>query len=167
MKFKGVDIEELIQIMKKNEVNKIKLKNRNSSIELDMGSEKNGIQDNIKEKIVSSVVDQKVKKEPEMSPEKEEKKEKKEQEKSESDNNLYEIKSPLVGTFYRAPAPGAPPYKEKGDKVKPGDVVCIVEAMKNMNEIESEVEGIIKDVCVENANMVEYNQILFKIKEEK
>ncbi len=78
-------------------------------------------------------------------------------------SNLLEITSPMVGTFYRSPAPDAPAYKEKGQNVAKGDVVCIIEAMKLMNELESEVEGRIVEVCVENAQPVEYGQVLFRV----
>jgi acetyl-CoA carboxylase biotin carboxyl carrier protein len=69
----------------------------------------------------------------------------------------------MVGTFYRAPAPGAEPYVEADEEVKPGQVVCIVEAMKLMNEIESEVAGKIVKICVENAQAVEFGQELFLV----
>lgn len=77
--------------------------------------------------------------------------------------NLVAITSPMVGTFYRAPAPDAPPYVEVGDTLKPGTVVCIVEAMKLMNEIESEVSGRVAEILVENETPVEYGQELFLI----
>ncbi|MEO0122840.1 MAG: acetyl-CoA carboxylase biotin carboxyl carrier protein [candidate division WOR-3 bacterium] len=77
--------------------------------------------------------------------------------------NLVAIRSPIVGTFYRAPAPDAPPYVEVGDIVKPGQVVCIVEAMKLMNEIESDVAGKIVQILVKNEEPVEYNQELFLV----
>lgn len=73
------------------------------------------------------------------------------------------IKSPIVGTFYRAPSPDAPPYVEVGDIVKPGQVVCIVEAMKLLNEIESDVTGKIVEILVKNEDPVEYNQELFLV----
>ncbi|OGC91532.1 MAG: acetyl-CoA carboxylase, biotin carboxyl carrier protein [candidate division Zixibacteria bacterium RBG_16_48_11] len=76
---------------------------------------------------------------------------------------LTAIKSPMVGTFYPAPAPGAKAYVEVGEEVRPGQVVCIVEAMKLMNEIESEVTGKIVKVCVENAQAVEFGQDLFLV----
>lgn len=73
------------------------------------------------------------------------------------------IRSPMVGTFYRAPAPDAAPYVEIGDAVKPGQVVCIIEAMKLMNEIESEVSGKIVDILVKNEEPIEFEQELFLI----
>lgn len=76
---------------------------------------------------------------------------------------LIEVQSPMVGTFYRAPAPEAPPYVDVGDQVKPGKVLCIVEAMKLMNEIECEVTGKIVEILVENAQPVEFGQVLFRI----
>jgi acetyl-CoA carboxylase biotin carboxyl carrier protein len=78
--------------------------------------------------------------------------------------NYHIIKSPMVGTFYRAPAPDAPPYVEVGSKVNEKTVVCIVEAMKLMNEIEAEVSGEVVEVLAENGQLVEYGQPLFKIK---
>jgi len=77
--------------------------------------------------------------------------------------NIHEVKSPMVGTFYRAPAPDAEPYVQIGDIVSPDQVLCIIEAMKLMNEIESEVRGRIAEILVENAQPVEYNQVLFRI----
>lgn len=77
------------------------------------------------------------------------------------ESNLIPIKAPMVGTFYRAPAPGAPPYVDLGDMVTPGRVVCIIEAMKVMNEIESEVTGKIVKVLVGNEKPVEFGQELF------
>ncbi|MDX9925275.1 MAG: acetyl-CoA carboxylase biotin carboxyl carrier protein [Ignavibacteriaceae bacterium] len=78
-------------------------------------------------------------------------------------SNYYEIKSPIVGTFYRAPAPDADPYIQVGDIVSPGSVLCIVEAMKLMNEIECDVSGKVVKILLENASPVEYNQPIFLI----
>ncbi len=75
-----------------------------------------------------------------------------------------EIKSPMIGTFYRAPSPEAQPYVEVGTEVNPETVVCIVEAMKVMNEIKAEVKGIVTQVLLENAKPVEFGQPLFKIR---
>jgi acetyl-CoA carboxylase biotin carboxyl carrier protein len=76
---------------------------------------------------------------------------------------LHEIKSPIVGTFYRAPAPDADPYVEVGQTVQPKTVLCIIEAMKLMNEIESDAAGRVTKILVENGQPVEYNQPLFLI----
>lgn len=77
--------------------------------------------------------------------------------------NIHMITSPMVGTFYVAPSPDSPPYVNKGDEVKEDTVVCIVEAMKLMNEIEAEVNGKIVDVLAENGQLVEYGQPLFAV----
>jgi acetyl-CoA carboxylase biotin carboxyl carrier protein len=78
-------------------------------------------------------------------------------------SNLVEIKSPMVGTFYRSPAPEAPPYVEVGSRVAKGQTLCILEAMKLMNELESEAAGTVREICVENGEPVEYGQVLFRI----
>jgi acetyl-CoA carboxylase biotin carboxyl carrier protein len=78
-------------------------------------------------------------------------------------SHLMEIKSPMVGTFYSAPEPGAEPYVKAGSRVATGQVVCIIEAMKIMNEIESEVAGVVREVLVENAQPVEFGQLLFRV----
>ena len=78
-------------------------------------------------------------------------------------SNVHEVRSPIVGTFYRAPAPDADPYVEVGEMVQPKTVLCIIEAMKLMNEIETEVGGRIVKILVENGKPVEYNQVLFHI----
>ncbi|MFB6362628.1 acetyl-CoA carboxylase biotin carboxyl carrier protein [Paenibacillus elgii] len=80
--------------------------------------------------------------------------------------NLHTIVSPMVGTFYEAPSPGAEPFVSKGTTVKETTIVCIIEAMKLMNEIEAEVKGQIVEVLVENGQLVEYGQPLFLVKPE-
>jgi acetyl-CoA carboxylase biotin carboxyl carrier protein len=82
-------------------------------------------------------------------------------------STYYEVKSPIVGTFYRAPAPDADAYVEVGQEVEPGTVLCIVEAMKLMNEIECDVKGKIVKIMVDNAQPIEYNQTLFLIEPTK
>jgi len=77
---------------------------------------------------------------------------------------FHEIKAPLVGTFYRAPSPEAPPFTETGKTVRAGQVLCIVEAMKLMNEIESDVDGVVEEILVSNGQPVEYGEILFRIR---
>jgi acetyl-CoA carboxylase biotin carboxyl carrier protein len=76
---------------------------------------------------------------------------------------LLEIKSPMVGTFYAAAEPGAKAFANVGDRIASGKVVCIIEAMKIMNEIESEFTGVVREVLVQNAQPVEYGQVLFRI----
>lgn len=77
--------------------------------------------------------------------------------------NVRDVSSPMVGTFYRAPAPDADPFVRVGDRVEKGDVVCIIEAMKVMNEIEAEVSGIVREILVENAQPVEFGQPLLLV----
>jgi len=81
----------------------------------------------------------------------------------EDGGDLHEVASPMVGTFYRAPSPEAPPFVEIGDRVRPGQTLCILEAMKLMNELQSEVTGVVREILVENAEPVEYGQALFRI----
>ena len=80
------------------------------------------------------------------------------------EENYKEIKAPMVGTFYSKSSPTAKPFVNVGDKVKKGDVVCIIEAMKLMNEIESEFDGEIVEICKKDEDMCEYGECLFKIK---
>ena len=81
------------------------------------------------------------------------------------DESLLYVKSPIVGTFYEAPAPDAPPFVKVGDRVSSGQVLCIIESMKLMNEIESEVSGVIVAKLAENGKPVEYGQALFSIQQ--
>jgi acetyl-CoA carboxylase biotin carboxyl carrier protein len=76
---------------------------------------------------------------------------------------LLEVKSPMVGTFYSAPEPGAKPYVSVGSRIAKGQILCIIEAMKIMNEIESEFSGVVSEVAVQDAHPVEYGQVLFRI----
>lgn len=77
--------------------------------------------------------------------------------------HLLEVKSPMVGTFYAQPEPGAKPYVTVGTRIAKKQVLCIIEAMKIMNEIESEFAGVVKEVCVQDAHPVEYGQVLFRV----
>ena len=79
------------------------------------------------------------------------------------DERFVEVTAPIVGTFYSAPSPDAPPYVKVGDRVKAGAVMCIIEAMKLMNEIEAETGGVVREVLVGNEEPVEYGQVLFRI----
>ncbi len=80
------------------------------------------------------------------------------------DLKLFEIKSPIVGTFYRAPGPDDSPFVEVGDRIKPGQAICIVEAMKVMNEIEGEVAGEVVEILVQNSQPVEFDQVLMRVR---
>ena len=79
-------------------------------------------------------------------------------------DSIYYIRSPMVGTFYRAPDPSSPPFIEVGEPVKKNQIVSIIEAMKLMNEIESDIDGVIEEILVENGKPVEYGQKLFAVK---
>ena len=83
---------------------------------------------------------------------------------AEPDENLVEIKSPIVGTFYATPSPDSDPYVETGTQVEPQTVVCIIEAMKVMNEIKAETSGVIAEILVTNGQAVEYGQVLFRVR---
>ena len=80
------------------------------------------------------------------------------------DANIHVVKSPFVGTFYASPGPGKPIYAKVGDKVKVGQPLCVLEAMKIMNEIDADAAGEIVEICVENESLVEFGQALFKIR---
>ena len=80
-----------------------------------------------------------------------------------SKTQLLEVKSPMVGTFYQSPEPGAKSYVVPGDRVAKGQILCIIEAMKIMNEIESEYAGVLREIAVQDAQPVEYGQVLFRI----
>jgi acetyl-CoA carboxylase biotin carboxyl carrier protein len=78
-------------------------------------------------------------------------------------SKYLEVKSPMVGTYYSAPEPGAKPYLAVGDRISKGQILCIIEAMKIMNEIESEFDGVVKEILAQNAHPVEYGQVLLRI----
>jgi acetyl-CoA carboxylase biotin carboxyl carrier protein len=78
-------------------------------------------------------------------------------------DDAIRIEAPMVGTFYRAPQPGAPPFVEEGDAVAPGQTLCILEAMKLMNEVKAEVEGVVRTIHAQNGQPVEYGQPLFDL----
>jgi len=83
--------------------------------------------------------------------------------KATEDINYYEIKAPLVGTFYSAAKPSDPPFVNVGDKITKGQVICIIEAMKIFNDIESDISGTVHEVCAENGSPVEYDQVIIQI----
>jgi acetyl-CoA carboxylase biotin carboxyl carrier protein len=78
-------------------------------------------------------------------------------------SKYLEVKSPMVGTYYGAPEPGAKQYLSVGDRISKGQILCIIEAMKIMNEIESEFDGVVKEILAQNAHPVEYGQVLFRV----
>jgi acetyl-CoA carboxylase biotin carboxyl carrier protein len=80
-----------------------------------------------------------------------------------SSNGLIRVEAPMVGTFYRAAQPGAPPFVEEGQAVGAGQTLCILEAMKLMNEVKTDVDGIVRSIHVENAEPVEFGQLLFEL----
>jgi oxaloacetate decarboxylase alpha subunit len=137
-------IKELIKLMNEENLAEIEIEEEGKRIKLRKMEERL-----IKEVLPQTTVEVK----PEVRGEKAEEKE----------AGIAYITAPIVGTFYRAPAPDAPPYVEVGDEVEVGQTVCIIEAMKLMNEIKSEYKGKILEVLVENGNPVEYGQPLFKI----
>ena len=83
---------------------------------------------------------------------------------SKAQQQLLEVTSPMVGTFYRSPAPDEPPFVNTGERINKGDTVCIIEAMKLMNDIEAEVTGEVVEILVENGEPVEYGQVLMRVK---
>ena len=84
----------------------------------------------------------------------------------ENDDNTINITAQMVGTYYNSPSPDAPPFIKVGDKIEKGKVICIIEAMKLFNEIESDISGVVKEICVSNEQAVEFGQILFKLHKE-
>ncbi len=136
------DLKELIELIKETDITELQL-------------EKNGTKVRIKrEKMLSPM---------EISVQKFGSLQEKVTQEAEEETRLITVTSPIVGTFYRAPSPEAAPFVEVGSKVKKGQVLCIVEAMKLMNEIESEADGIVIKVLVENGQPVEYGEPLFLI----
>ena len=150
MKFQPEYIEKIAKILKDNDLTEIILEDDKEAITL---------RKECQEVAVATVAPKTIEAQPTIAPApsivKEEKQEKKEQGKP--------ITSPMVGAFYAAPAPGAKPFVKVGDTVSAGQVVCIVEAMKLMNEIESEVSGKITQICVEDGQSVEYGQVLMYV----
>ena len=84
---------------------------------------------------------------------------------TEADAKLQTVRAPIVGTFYESPSPGAPPFVKVGDTIRPGQVLCIIESMKLMNEIEAEVGGVVQSKLVENGSPIEYGEALFTIRQ--
>ncbi len=136
------DLKELISLLQDTDITEIQL-------------EKDGTKVKIRRQMLVSSIDMHTKKTPVTV--------EKTTESEEEVQRLITVTSPIVGTFYRSPSPEAPPFVDSGTRVKKGQVICIIEAMKLMNEIESEVEGVIVRALVENGQPVEYGEPLFLI----
>jgi acetyl-CoA carboxylase biotin carboxyl carrier protein len=160
MKFVDVDVKKLFQLMQEHDISEVNLRDGEISVEVKRNRENKFFVPDSNKNINSSnlVTDenQKVKNDVGSLNEKSFVQE-------QEDEDIYLVKAPLVGTFYKASDPDSDPFVEVGDKVKKGDVLCIVEAMKSMNEIQSDVSGEIKEVCIKNTELVEFGQVLFKI----
>ena len=142
-------IEELIEILKETDVSELNIEEKDTKINI-----KRGINSNLVEKkeVVTNKLDKSI-----------EGNNQKEQSKKEQKEDREEIVAPMVGTFYRSPSPEADPFVEVGDTVESGEVVCILEAMKLMNEIEAETKCKIVDILAEDGEAIEYGQPLFEI----
>jgi acetyl-CoA carboxylase biotin carboxyl carrier protein len=148
------DIKAIIDLMRKNSVSEFELEKQDFKIRLKRGSNGGTSSANLDELPVAYVQPQVAIANTNISP----------QPVATSAGNELEIKSPMIGTFYRAPSPESAPYIEVGAEVNPDTVVCIIEAMKVMNEIKAEAKGVITQVMLENAKPVEFGQPLFKIR---
>lgn len=149
------DIKAIIDLMRKNSVSEFELENQEFKIKLKRGSNGGGLAAATEDAPILAYVQPPMAPAvpgvaaPSLAP---------------APSNELEIKSPMIGTFYRAPSPESAPYVEIGAEVHPDTVVCIIEAMKVMNEIKAEAKGVITQVMVENAKPVEFGQPLFKIR---
>jgi acetyl-CoA carboxylase biotin carboxyl carrier protein len=173
VKFKNIDIEKLFQMMKEHDVSELSLRDGKTTVEVKRNREPAAV--NLTPSPLSSYPSLANVPQPSLTITPAEDKTKpmeaaasEEEKKSSplangSDENYHTIQTPLVGTFYRSSSPDAEPFVEVGDQIKRGDVLCIVEAMKSMNEIQADVNGVVKEICVNNAELVEYEQPLFKI----
>jgi acetyl-CoA carboxylase biotin carboxyl carrier protein len=141
------ELKELIEFMKENEITELEIEEEGKKIKLSRAQ----IQ-NMAAALPSQIAQPALTKKQDADSEKKQ------------EQNLIEIKAPMVGTFYLAPSPDSEPYVSRGTPVKSGDVVCIIEAMKLMNEIKSEVKGQIAEIIAENGEPVEYGQTLFLVK---
>ncbi len=157
MKFKDVDLNELFRMMEEHDVAEIVLKDSKTAIEVKRNREPTHTSD-------SADKTDAVQAETGGAVEGESNRESNTLITEQKNNEKYHIvEAPLVGTFYLSPAPDEEAFVEVGDQVNSGDVLCIVEAMKSMNEIQTDVSGVIKEICVDNAELVEFEQPLFKI----
>lgn len=140
-------VRELVNIMEGNNINTIELTEGDVKIRLEKGNMSNAVVANtpvmpveIKVPEINKVADDIV-----------------------TASSKFEVKSPMVGVFYKASAPNAEPFVKVGSKVKKGDVLCIIEAMKLMNEIHAEQDGVISEVCINDGEIAEFSQVLFRM----
>lgn len=163
------EIQELIKFVAKSGATEVNLEIDNIKLSIKSPAKKGAVPETIIQQIpvaqtaptimpvaAASPVEEPLKKESKASP-------KQEEPAAKDDDNLVTIKSPMIGTFYRKPSPDKDTFVNVGDDIKPGDVLCVVEAMKLFNEIESEISGKIVKVLVEDASPVEYDQPLFLV----
>ena len=143
-------IKKLIEMLQESDLNEIEVKDGEESVRINRKKE---IVNNSTQFISQNKLDNLSKAQP-----------------IEEDNkgllDLIDVKSPMVGTFYRSPAPDKPPFVEIGQKIKVGDTLCIVEAMKMMNQVKSEFNGTIKDILVENAQPVEFDEVIITLEKD-
>ena len=159
------DIKELIRLIDKSTIDELKIDQDGTKLTLRKNS--TSVVANAQEPMIQQMIEpQKVVVPPIKQEEVRTQVEEVQQVANKETESLHKITSPMVGTFYAAPSPDSPPYVKEGDKVQEETVVCIVEAMKLMNEIEAEVKGSIVEVLVENGQLVEYGQPLFLVKSE-
>ena len=145
------EIKEMITLM--NENNLLELEIEKEGMRIRLKKETPGAENGSAQSRIVAMPQFSVTQEPTTSPPK----------KEETTTRLIEIKAPMVGTFYRAPSPESPPFVEVGQNIDVGQVVCIIEAMKLMNEIKSEVRGKVVEVLIENGHPIEFGQALFLI----
>jgi len=151
-------IKKLIEIMKENDLVEVEIKHGDDKILLKRCSGANQVGAGpIIEPSISTAKAQLLKREVESN-------EQTKNEIQETKEDLVEIKSPIVGTFYAAPSSDSDPFVKPGSQVSPQTVVCIIEAMKVMNEIKAEISGTIAEIHLKNGQAVEYGQVLFKVK---
>jgi acetyl-CoA carboxylase biotin carboxyl carrier protein len=159
MIFKDIDVKELFKLMQEHDITEVSLQDGKVLVDVKRGKESLVISqgalqaqavDTVPSVANNNTIQKEVVEKVALAPEV-------------VDDHFHIVEAPLVGTFYRASSPDSDPFVEVGDRVQNGDVLCIVEAMKSMNEIQSDVSGIVKEICVENAGMVEFEQALFKI----
>ncbi len=164
MKFKNVDLNELIRLMKEHDLTEIVLKEGKTAVEIKRNRGADWLnREEISSRRFGHPADENPAKKENAAAPSETGNEPAPLIECTGDEKYHIIEAPLVGTFFRAAAPEERPFVEVGDKVDSGDVLCILEAMKSMNEIQADVSGVIKEICVENAELVEFEQPLFKI----